>query len=159
MPNHPRSLAGSSWRDAEVQAMVETAQGPLRVYRAWQQALAAQDMEATARVVDVAAYREVCLGLTDWTTGYDLAFANFYKNMIQPWSEMRFNEQEVVEGVDAVTVRSSVEATHVGPFLGIEPTGRRVRWDNVSIVHVRDGKVVGQWAQPDLYGIYRQLAD
>ena len=139
--------------------MVETTRRPLEVYRAWQQALAAQDMEATARVVDLTAYREICLGLTDWTTGYDVAFANFYRNMIQPWSDMHFTEQEVVEGADAVTVHSSVEATHIGSFLGVEPTGRRVHWDNVSIVRVRDGKVVGQWAQPDLYGIYRQLTD
>lgn len=32
-----------------------------------------------------------------------------------------------------------------------------VEWDTVNIVKVRDNKVVGQWAQPDLWGIYRQL--
>ena len=30
-------------------------------------------------------------------------------------------------------------------------------WDAVNIVYVRDGRVVGQWAQPDLYGMRRQL--
>jgi predicted ester cyclase len=130
---------------------------PLDVIRAWQGALAKRDMGTMAEVVDMAGYREICLGLTDWTTGYDVALANWMKNMVQPWSDMHFSEEEVVEGEDTVTLRSSIEATHVGPFLGIDPTGRRVRWDNISIVHVSDGKVVGQWAQPDLYGIYRQL--
>ena len=46
----------------------------------------------------------------------------------------------------------------MGEFLGIAPTGKRVAWDNVAIVKVKGGKVVGQWAQPDLWGIYRQLA-
>jgi len=36
-------------------------------------------------------------------------------------------------------------------------TGRRITWDHVSIVKVKDGRVTGQWAQPDLWGIYRQL--
>jgi predicted ester cyclase len=137
--------------------MAQEARRPLAVYRAWQRALSAQDMAATAQVVDMAGYHEICLGLTDWTTGYEEALANWFKNMVQPWADMSVTEQEVVEGDDAVTVRTSWEGTQVGTFLGIAPTGRRVRWDNVSIVQVRDGRVVGQWAQPDLYGIYRQL--
>jgi predicted ester cyclase len=53
--------------------------------------------------------------------------------------------------------RSHVEATHTGEFLGVVPTGRRIEWAAVTVVQVRHGKVVGQWAQPDLWGIYRQL--
>jgi predicted ester cyclase len=137
--------------------MTQEAQRPLAVYRAWQRALAAQDMAATAQVVDLAGYHEICLGLTDWTAGYEVALGNYVKNMIQPWADHQATEQEIVEGEDAVTVRSSHEATHVGLFLGVAPTGRRVHWDSVGIVHVKDGRVIGQWAQPDLYGIYRQL--
>jgi len=137
--------------------MVPEAQRPLAVYRAWQRALAAQDMVATAQVVDLTGYHEICLGLTEWTTGYEVALGNYFTNMLQPWADHRVTEHEVVEGQDAVTVRTSHEATHVGPFLGIAPTGRRVHWDSVGIVHVQAGRVVGQWAQPDLYGIYRQL--
>lgn len=137
--------------------MNETRQQPLAVYRAWQRALASQDMNAMAQVVDLEAYHEICLGLTGWTTGYSIALANYMKNMVAPWSDMVTTEEEVVEGEEAVTVRLSIEATHVGPFLDIAPTGRRIRWDHVSIVRVKDGRVVGQWAQPDLFGIYRQL--
>jgi hypothetical protein len=43
------------------------------------------------------AYTEICLGLTEWTTGYQVAFANYYRNMIAPWAELRFAEQDLVE--------------------------------------------------------------
>jgi predicted ester cyclase len=130
---------------------------PTEVYREWQRCLATNDREGTARVVDMAAYTEICLGLTEWTTGYDVAFANYYRNMIAPWSDLSFKEEDLTESADGVTVRLKVEATHVQEFLGVPATGRRVSWDHVAIVKVRDGRVVGQWAQPDLWGIYRQL--
>jgi predicted ester cyclase len=133
------------------------AQTPTAIFREWQRCIQENDMEGTARVVDLDAYTEICLGLTEWTTGYQVAFANYYRNMIAPWTAMTFREDDVTESAEGVTVRLHVEATHAGEFLGIRPTGKRVAWDHVSIVKVKDGKVVGQWAQPDLWGIHRQL--
>jgi predicted ester cyclase len=130
---------------------------PIDVYRAWQRSLASGDQSDAARFVDVDRYTEICLGLTDWTTGFDIASAEFYANMLAPWSDLSFDEQDLTESADGVTVRLRVEGTHVGPFLGIPATGRRIAWDHVAIVKVRDGRVVGQWAQPDLWGIHRQL--
>ena len=130
----------------------------IEVFNEWQRCLATNDEECTAKVVDLENYTEICLGLTPWTTGYGVAAANFYRNMIAPWADISFNIEDLQESPEGVTVRQHIEATHVGEFLGIPPTGKRVAWDNVAIVKVKGGKVVGQWAQPDLWGIYRQLA-
>lgn len=129
----------------------------VEVFEEWQRCLRTNDAEGTARVVDLEGYTEICLGLTPWTTGYASAAANFYRNMIAPWSDLSFTVEDLQESADGVTVRNHLEGTHTGEFLGIAPTGKRVSWDNVAIVKIRDGKVVGQWAQPDLWGIYRQL--
>jgi SnoaL-like polyketide cyclase len=56
-------------------------------------------------------------------------------------------------------LRTDTSATHTGEFLGVPPTGRRVECDSVGIVRVENGRVVGEWAQPDLLGIYRQISD
>jgi predicted ester cyclase len=116
-----------------------------------------RDFEHMGDVVDLERYTEICLGLTGWTTGYDIALKNYVKNMVEPWSDMRTSEEEVIEGERAVAIRQRTEATHTGTFLGIAPTGRRISWDATNIVYVEGGRVVGQWAQPDLWGIYRQL--
>lgn len=66
-------------------------------------------------------------------------------------------EQGVVAAGDAVAVRYVVEATHEGNLLGIEPTGRRVRWDAVDIYRLEDGRIVEEWAGDDLAAILHQV--
>jgi predicted ester cyclase len=61
------------------------------------------------------------------------------------------------QAADTVVIRSRMAATHTGEFLGAAPTGRRITWNTLALVWVRDGRVVGQWAQPDLWGIFQQL--
>ena len=41
--------------------------------------------------------------------------------------------------------------------MGIAPTGRRIGWGSVRLAWIKDARVIGQWAQPDLWNIYRQL--
>jgi C-1 hydroxylase len=72
---------------------------------------------------------------------------------------MEFKVEDLTEPEDGVTVRNHAAATHTGEFLGVAPTGRRVEGDSVAIVKIKDGRVIGQWKQPDLWGIYRQLTE
>jgi predicted ester cyclase len=131
----------------------------LEVVRKWKERLRARDFAGMADVVDMEGYTEICLGLTDWTVGYDVALKNYVKNLVQPWADVEVVEDQVVVGPDTVVVRSRTKATHVGAFLGIAGTGRRVEWDSIAMVQVAEGRVVGQWAQPDLFSIYRQIGD
>ena len=132
---------------------------PGEVVQEWKRRLRAGEWDQMGEVVDLEGYTEICLGLTGWTTGYEVAAQNYLKNMVQPWADQEMTEVENIEGEDSVVSRFHVTATQVGEFLGVAPTGRRIEWDAVNIVHVRDGKVVGQWAQPDLWGIHRQLTE
>lgn len=46
---------------------------------------------------------------------------------------------------------------HVGPFFGIEPTGKEVSWTSVEVYRLEDGKVVERWTQADTAGLMAQL--
>lgn len=50
-------------------------------------------------------------------------------------------EKQMAEG-DLVCTHAWFEGTHTGEWLGIAPTGKKVRFQNVSIDQVVDGKVV-----------------
>ena len=50
-------------------------------------------------------------------------------------------ERQMAEG-DLVCTHAWFEGTHAGTWLGIAPTGKPVRFQNVSIDRVTDGKVV-----------------
>jgi predicted ester cyclase len=76
---------------------------------------------------------------------------------LQAQDYAHLTDQDVIEDQDAVTIRTRNEGTHTGAFLGVPATGRRGAWDNTSLVHTRDGRIVGQWVQPDLWGIYQQI--
>ena len=146
-----------------------------QIVRTWRERIPGGDMALLAEVVDLTGYTETCLGLTGWTVGFETAMGNYFRNMVQPWSDVVASDEELVSGPNAaaasgmcfdghpiqadsaVLIRSRIEATHVGEFLGVAATGRRVAWDNLALVWVRDRRVVGQWAQPDLWGIYLQL--
>jgi predicted ester cyclase len=62
----------------------------------------------------------------------------------------------VAEG-DTVAVRVTMTATHLGPFLGVEPTGRRVRYEGMDFFRFEDGKMVEHWTSTDDLGLMQQL--
>ena len=130
---------------------------PLDVYRRFQQYLVAGDFARLPEVVDVAGYTEKCAGLTEWTTGLEIALANFQRNVISALSDMRATEETVVEDADTVVIRSLIEATHTGTFLHIAPTGHRVAYEAVDMLRVADGRIVWRFLLMDLYGIQQQL--
>jgi predicted ester cyclase len=131
----------------------------IEIVQRWQELLQKGDFQSINTVVDVVGYTENCLGLTGWTTGYDIASKNYIKNMVEPWSDVKTTVEDVIANDKAVVTRIHNEATHVGTFLGIPPTGRRISWDAILIVQVKNEHVVGQWAQSDLWGIYNQLTE
>ncbi len=65
-------------------------------------------------------------------------------------------EDLVAEG-DRVVVRQTVTGTHRGAFMGIEPTGRRVRFEAIDIFRVRDGRIVEHWGLSDSAALAAQL--
>src|SRR5215472_1920143 len=130
---------------------------PLEIYHDWQNRQRAGDFEHLGEVVDLEGFRDICLGLSDWTTGYERAFQNLKKNILIPLADLHMTVEEIVEGKDSVVVRQRIEATHVDQFLGIPATGRRISWVAVTMVKVKDGRVIENYTLLDLWGIYQQL--
>lgn len=50
-------------------------------------------------------------------------------------------EQHVVEG-NRVAIHFRLSGTHTGPLFGIAPTGKAVRFQNVAIARVEEGRIV-----------------
>ena len=49
------------------------------------------------------------------------------------------------------------EAVHSGPFMGIEPTGKRVEIRYMDFWKVEDGKIVDNWVMVDFPYVMKQL--
>lgn len=50
-------------------------------------------------------------------------------------------QQQLVEG-DRVAIHFTLTGTHTGQWFGLAPTGRTVRFQNVAIARVADGRIV-----------------
>jgi steroid delta-isomerase-like uncharacterized protein len=71
--------------------------------------------------------------------------------------EGHWGVEEIIEAGDSVTVRWTGEGTHSGDVMGIPPTGRKVRVDAISLLHLRDGKISDNYTVWDTLGFLRQL--
>lgn len=65
-------------------------------------------------------------------------------------------DDQIAEG-DKVVTRWTFRATHKGKFMGVAPTGKRVKITGINIHRVRDGKIVELWREKDVLGLMQQL--
>lgn len=65
--------------------------------------------------------------------------------------------EDVIAEDDEVLVRFTFEGTHEGRFVGIEPTGNRVRGTNMVLMRLEDGKIAERWEESDGLDLLRQL--
>lgn len=56
----------------------------------------------------------------------------------------------VIHEDDLVSFRLDGSGTHLGPFLGVEPTGKTVRIRGIHHARVRDDRIVEHWQGPDI---------
>ena len=73
-------------------------------------------------------------------------------------SEARFEIDDMIAEGDRVAVRLTTSARHTGPFMGIEPTGRRYEIGEIHIFRIRDGQVIEHWHEFDKMALIAQLA-
>jgi len=65
-------------------------------------------------------------------------------------------DEQIAEG-DTVVTRWTAHGTHLGPFQGIPPTGKRGSMTGIDIDRFVDGKTVECWTNADELGLLQQL--
>ena len=65
--------------------------------------------------------------------------------------------EDIVAAGDKVVVRVTGRGVHRGEYLGVTPTGKRVRMSGIAIYRIADGKIVEEWSVSDRLTFHRQL--
>ena len=65
-------------------------------------------------------------------------------------------DDQIAEG-EKVSTRRTWQATHQGPYRGVAPTGKHVKWTQISIVRFSEGRIVEDCAVADELSILQQL--
>ena len=71
--------------------------------------------------------------------------------------DIHFEIEEIIAEGDTVVARWTLTGTQSGPFLGIAPTGRKIRVGGMSMDHLRDGVLVSGFDGWDNLGLRQQL--
>lgn len=58
---------------------------------------------------------------------------------------------------DYVITRVTGRGTHLGEWMGIEPTGREVRLKGINIDRIEGGRIVEHWGEADTIGMLVQM--
>jgi steroid delta-isomerase-like uncharacterized protein len=73
------------------------------------------------------------------------------------FAEIELRVDDLVVDGDAVAWRWSLTGTHVGPFAGVAPTGRRITLRGVNIQRLGDERVIEHWTMVDVFGAVQAL--
>jgi hypothetical protein len=71
--------------------------------------------------------------------------------------DLHASVEDVVVAGDWVCVRSIWTGRHGGEFLGIVPTGRRIKAQVIEMTRIARGMVAEHWAEKDMLGMLKQL--
>jgi predicted ester cyclase len=63
--------------------------------------------------------------------------------------DLRITVEDIIAGGDRAAVRSIVTGTPAGPYLGVDPAGRPMRFEAIDIWRIEDGLVAEGWHVED----------
>jgi steroid delta-isomerase-like uncharacterized protein len=84
------------------------------------------------------------------------AVGEFVTRLFTAIPDLEFTVQETVVRGDSVAVQWTIRGTHLGTFMGIPATGRRLEVPGVSMLTLRDGKFLRDDFYFDSAGMMRQ---
>jgi uncharacterized protein YhfF len=82
---------------------------------------------------------------------------SLHKILTGAFPDLRIDVEDLIAEGDKVVARMTFHGTHLGPFRGIAPTGRQVRFTAIRVYRIADGKIVESWANQDALGLLSQL--
>src|SRR5215475_8328721 len=77
----------------------------------------------------------------------------FIKSYRTAFPDLHFTvEDQIAEG-DKVCVRYRFQGTHLGAFLGMPPTKKRITYSGIIIYRMLNGRIAEQWTEADVVGL------
>jgi predicted ester cyclase len=79
------------------------------------------------------------------------------KNERAGFPDLQYEVTNEIEEGDFVVQHCRVTGTHLGPIFGVEPTGRRVVWNEIHIGRMTGNLVAEHWACNDMHSVWIQI--
>ncbi len=94
--------------------------------------------------------------LTQWGEGL-AGLTRLAEAQRNAFPDYREHIDELYDAGRDIIVVLTITGTNLGPMEGLEPTGRKIEFRDVTICRVEDGKIVKQSGLSDYFTVYQQL--
>jgi steroid delta-isomerase-like uncharacterized protein len=81
----------------------------------------------------------------------------FFAARLAGMPDLKVEVEAMVASDDMVAASFVYSGTHGGPYFGIGPTGRPLRFTSCDIFRVKNGQCIEHWGMGDLAGLFSQL--
>ena len=116
----------------------------------------ARDFDAAAALLtEDCVHHTVGLGAGD-LVGAD-AWLSLMNSLSQAFPDRCIQLHELITEGDRVALRLTWTGTHLGDYISIAPSGRRVEVNGISVYSIRDGRIAEQWIEQDILALHQQL--
>jgi len=112
------------------------------------------DAEVDARTTDFVAHAPDSIQPAPLDSDAWTAFLGVF---LEGFPDLHLEVQDAAADERMTAQRILFTGTHTGPFRGLPPTGRRVRFSALEINRMADGKVAEHWFQLDSLTLFEQL--
>ncbi len=85
------------------------------------------------------------------------AVVAFFAARLRALPDLKVSIEATVAETDKVAASFVYEGTQQGPYYGIEPTRKRLRFTSCDIFRIADGKIVEHWGMGDIAGVVAQM--
>lgn len=97
------------------------------------------------------------LGEADSDVRGAAGFKPFVERMRGAFPDVDIRPVQMIEEGDLIATRWVATMTHQGDQLGVRATGRRISLTGMTIVRLRDGKIVEAWNNYDQLSLMQQI--
>jgi steroid delta-isomerase-like uncharacterized protein len=97
-----------------------------------------------------------CAGELQTTTGPEV-FKQTLSAFKTAFPDITWQVTQMVAEGDTVVERVTARGTHMGTFLGLPATGKHVEFQGMAMIRIADGKIIEDWALPNLAHLLEQL--
>ena len=84
-------------------------------------------------------------------------FIDFFTKFRQAFPDLAVAVDHMVTDDDSVAIAYIVTGTHKGDFMGVAPTGKKIKARGMQIARFENGKIAERWGSSDELGILKQL--
>jgi steroid delta-isomerase-like uncharacterized protein len=85
------------------------------------------------------------------------ALKEVFGRLRRAFPDLHITVEDVIAEGDKVVGRNSVTGTHQGEYMGLQPTGKSVTYNEIFIFRFVNGRIAETWGVVDVFSQMRQL--